>query len=281
MASHRTATRIAAGIVAGLVAAFGLSNTALFAPAKADPARSTANVGSSAGSAFLIDLRRGFDKQTHYLADYSMDEDWIKIAYSPRNIQFDASGMTLELKKSSGPLPYSGSEFQRHGTYGYGRYEVVMTASSGHGAVSSFFTYTGQYWGDPHDEIDFEFVARNPRAVYLNYFRNGVSDGRFVPLWFDITRGDHLYAFEWSPTSIRWYADGIKIREVTTANAKAGIPKTAGRVVANHWAGAGPATHWTGYPTFEHARASYRCISHVPMGQAGVQCSDTVYPARR
>ena len=40
---------------------------------------------------------------------------------------------------------------------GYGRYEVVMTAAKGNGIISSFFTYTGPYFGDPHDEIDFEF----------------------------------------------------------------------------------------------------------------------------
>jgi endo-1,3-1,4-beta-glycanase ExoK len=278
MASLTTA-RVAAGMAIGLAATLAFSGHWIFQPAAADPARNGRK--AAAGAAFITDLRRGFDEKTQYLADCAMDEDWIKIVYDPDNIRFDENGMTLGLRKSRGASPYTGSEFQRQGTYGYGRYEAVLTASSAYGAVSSFFTYTGAYWGDPHDEIDFEFVARNPRAVYLNYFRDGVSDGVSVPLWFDTSRGDHLYAFEWSPDSIRWYADGIKIREVTTATSVAGIPRTRGLVVANLWAGAGPVTGWTGKPQFQQAKATYRCISHVPMGETGSQCSDRIYPLKR
>lgn len=207
-----------------------------------------------------------------------MDEDWIKITYSPRNIRFNKEGMTLELIKTGGRLPFSGSEWQRNGTFGYGRYEAILTASGDPGAVTSFFTYTGGYWGDPHDEIDFEFVASKPREVHLNYFRGGKDDAVDIPLWFNTSHGDHLYAFEWSADSIRWYVDGVKIREVTAATAKAGIPTTTGRVVANLWAGSGAATGWTGEPRFTVARAAFRCISHVPAGRAGPQCSDTFRP---
>jgi endo-1,3-1,4-beta-glycanase ExoK len=273
--------RIAVGAVAGLLAMLTLAGISSFAPAKADPTRSEAISGSPPGSAFLIDLRRGFDKRTQYLSDYKMDEDWIKVVYTPKNIQFDSTGMTLNLMRTGNALPYSGSEFQRQGTYGYGRYEVVMTASSAYGAVSSFFTYTGSHWGDPHDEIAIEFLGRNPREVYLNYFRDGVSHGVSIPLWFDTTLGDHIYAFEWGPNSIRWYADGIKIREVTLADSKTGIPRTTGRVMANLWAGAGPTTHWTGLASFERTKATYRCMSHLPMGKSGLQCSDKAHPARR
>lgn len=266
---------ILAGLAIG-VAIFSLTNLAGSQPAVADPgAPAPLNTGLPAGPGFLTDLTRGYDEKAHYLSDYRMDEDWISIVYRPENVSFDKSGMTLELFKTKGPLPFSGSEFQRKGLYGYGRYEAVMTPSGAAGSITSFFTYTGEYWGDPHDEIDFEFVAQRPREVWLNYFTNGVNDPLSVPLWFDTTAGVHLYAFEWSPDSIRWYVDGVRIREVTTTTSNAGgIPRTTGRVVANLWAGNGPSTGWTGQPNFARTRASYRCISHVPMGQAGPQCSD-------
>ncbi len=275
--ASRTA-RLAACVAIGLAAAISVSNL----PATvAQPApKAPANTGQPAGPGFLIDFTKGHDKRTQYLADYEMDESWIKIAFSPRNIRFGKDGMTLELIKIGGRLPFSGSEFQRHGTYGYGRYEAVLTASDDPGAVTSFFVYTGSYWGDPHDEIDFEFVASKPREVHLNYFRNGTDDAIDIPLGFNASQSDHLYAFEWGPDSIRWYVDGVKIHEVTSASAKAGIPSTTGRVIANLWAGSGPATGWTGEPRFTVARAQYRCMSHVPAGQSGPQCSDTFIPPK-
>jgi beta-glucanase (GH16 family) len=268
MASLSTA-RIAAGAAAGLAVAV----------AWADPVpKASENTGSPAGAGFLIDLKKGHDNTTQYLADYETDADWIKIAYRSDNIRFDKTGMTLQLTKTGGRLPFSGSEFHRRGTYGYGRYEAVLRASDAHGAVASFFIYTGPYFGDPQEEIDIEFMGRAPRQIHLNYFRNGEDDSINIPLWFDSSQGDHLYAFEWAPDSIRWYVDGHKIHEVTSATAKAGIPTTTGRVMVNLWAGAGDTTSWTGEPRFTQAKAAYRCISHVPIAKTGPQCSDSFTP---
>jgi endo-1,3-1,4-beta-glycanase ExoK len=281
MASPRTA-RIAAGVAIGLAAAVSLSNLPALVQAAADPApRSPANTGSPAGPAFLIDLARGHDKTTQYLADYRMDEDWIKIVYRPDNIRFDRTGMTLELTNTGGSPPFSGSEFQRKGNYGYGRYEAVLKASDAYGAVTSFFTHTGPYFDDPHDEVDFEFLGSMPRQVHLNYYKNGKDDSINVQLGFDASKDYHLYAFEWAPDSIRWFVDGEKIHEVTSQTAKPGIPSASGRVIANLWAGAGQAAEWTGAAQFMLARAAYRCISHVPLGSAGAQCSDTFRPPAR
>jgi hypothetical protein len=270
--------RLAAGLaVAALAAVWFQIDSSSWATmtAQAEPSPASRNTGSPAGGAFLMDFRKAIDPRLRYLAEYEMDEEWIKIAYRERNIRFDQSGMTLTLSKSQGKLPFSGSEFQRSGTYGYGRYEVVMTASKHEGAVSSFFTYTGPTFGDPHDEIDFEFLGRTPRHVYVTHFNNSESEQVEIPLWFDVTKADHLYAFEWAPDSIRWYVDGVKIHEVDAGAAKVKIPTTTGRVIVNLWAGAGPTADWTGEAKFTHTAASYRCISHVPIGEIGPQCSDT------
>jgi beta-glucanase (GH16 family) len=150
-----------------------------------------------------------------------------------------------------------------------------VKTSPEYGAVSSFFTYTGPQFDDQHDEIDFEFVGKTPRSVHLNYFRNGKDDAIDVPLWFDSSQAEHLYAFEWASDAIRWYVDGHLIHEVTAARARNGIPASSGHVIANIWAGSGAATGWTGEPRFQSASALYRCMSHVPAGQKGPQCSDT------
>ncbi len=244
-------------------------------PDKTKPAIRRTNTGKKPDGAFLVDLKAGFDGETQYLSEYEMDTEWIKIAFRPGNVRFGKDGMTLELSRTRGKLPFAGAEFQRSGFYGYGRYEAVLKASEGSGAVSSFFTHTDSYFDDPHDEIDFEFVARSPRQVHLNYFHKGESDPVDIPLWFDTAMADHLYAFEWTPESIRWFVDGHMIREVLAGRDGPGIPTTSGRVLANLWAGSGSATGWTGEPMFQRTSAAYRCISHVPMGKGGSQCSDT------
>jgi endo-1,3-1,4-beta-glycanase ExoK len=242
----------------------------------------TRNTGGEPGDAFLLDFQKGDDVANRYLADYDMNTDWLKIAYRSRNIRFDKNGMTLSLEKTRGKLPFSGSEYQRSGVYGYGRYEAVMRASNASGAVSSFFIYTGEYFGDPHDEIDFEWVGRNTHMLHLTYFSHGQSESANVSLWFDAAKSDHLYAFEWSPDSIRWYVDGVMVHEVNAATARVPIPTTSSRVMANLWAGSGPTADWVGKAKFNRTTARYRCISHVPADTTAAQCSDTFkLPSKR
>lgn len=275
--------RVPAALALGAVAAGWLlfdsfdSRAAMTAVAEPVPTQ-IKNTGSEAGDAFLMDLSKAVDPGSRYLAEYEMDQEWIKIAYRERNVRFDQNGMTLTLAKNAGRPPFSGAEFQRNGTYGYGRYEVVLKASDGWGAVTSFFTYTGEYFGDPHDEIDFEFLGRQTRSVYVNYFSHGEKDQAEIPLWFDASQGDHLYAFEWAPESIRWYIDGVKVREVDTTSARVKVPTSSGRVMASIWAASGSAEGWVGEAAFKRTTASYRCISHVPAGRSGSQCSDTFKP---
>jgi endo-1,3-1,4-beta-glycanase ExoK len=284
---------IAAGatVMAGAAGFAFLTHQPSVAVAQAAPQQSAAgpatspgiarNTGREPGQAFLVDFRRGYDSETQYLGDYDLNADWIKIAFKPRNVIFDDTGMMLELVKTTGKLPFSGGEFQRKGWYGYGRYEVVMAASEDHGAISSFFVHTGAYHGDPHDEINFEFVGRSPRRVHLTYFSHGAEDSVNIPLWFDTAQADHLYAFEWAPNLIRWYVDGVKVHEVDAATARIPIPTTSARVIANIWTGAGDTAEWTGAARFAHTSARYRCISHVPLKGSGPECSDNFKPPPR
>lgn len=276
--------RAAAGLGLGLAiaSAVALRPAEVADPfaASAEPQKAAANPRENTGhkpeGGFLIDLKAGFDGETQYLSAYDMDTDWIKIVYKPSNVRWSKDGMKLELRKISGKIPFAGAEFQRVGWYGYGRYEAVLKASSEQGAVSSFFTFTdGMFDGDPHDEIDFEFVGKAPRQVHLNYFHKGENNPVDIPLWFDTAMADHLYAFEWTPDSVKWFVDGHQVHEVTMKSSKFGIPTASGKVIANIWAGTGPATGWTGEPLFQNASAEYRCMSHVPMGKTGKQCSDT------
>lgn len=238
--------------------------------------------GKPAGDAFLIDLAKGFDGRTQYLSNHDIEGGWNEMIYRSDNVRFDADGMTLNAHRNSGrAMPYTMSEFQRAGDYGYGRYEVIMRAAAGDGVVSSFFTYTGPYAGDPHTEIDFEFLGRTPTQLHLNYYsEGGVNNPLVVDLWFDTTAAEHLYAFEWLPNSISWFVDGVLVRRVTAETSSVPLPSFSSRVLASVWVGNGATTQWVGHPTFISTQARYKCISHVPLGESRRQCSDAFgYPA--
>ena len=231
--------------------------------------------------AFLIDFSQGFDSATQSISDWLMDLGWLTVDFSRHNARFDRNGMTLSVtRRSGGPTPYVSAEFERKGFYGFGRYEVVMKSAKMPGVVSSFFTHTDAYLGDPHSEVDFEFTGGKTRELHTNYFWEGQPDALDIPLWFDASEGFHLYAFEWAPEQIVWFVDGVEVRRVHNATASVPVPTTPSRVMANIWAANKQALEWVGEPEGEGASATYLCMSHVPAGQTGRQCSDSFTPPR-
>ncbi len=136
-------------------------------------------------------------------------------------------------------------EIQSKKRFGFGRYEARMRTAAGPGLNSAFFTYTGPPHGvDEHDEIDFEFLGKDPHKVELNYHTNGESQGPIIiDLGFDATQDFHDYAFEWTPDKIRWYVDGKFVAE-TPKNAK--IPRNAGKILFSLWSGAKSSDDWLG-----------------------------------
>lgn len=244
-----------------------------------DPAPPS-NVGKmTPGGSFLMRLSDGFDEATQYRSDYTMEVPWNGSGFAWDNIHYGPDGATLVIqKRRMKSLAYAGAELQRKGFFGYGRYEAIVKAPVGSGLVSSFFTHTDGNFGDPHDEIDIEFLGANTHALHINYFKDGRAAGSFyAQTGFDTSRDFHLYAFEWAPDSIRWFADGNLVHEVQGPAAR--VPRAAGRVIVNLWS-AGPSSRgWLGPRKFkDNASVSYRCVSHVPLGETAAQCSDDYQP---
>jgi len=237
-----------------------------------------ANSGRPAWGAFIVDFAKGHDEEAHLLTDWDIDASWLGVSYRARNIAYGQHGLSLVSRREASRVStHSSAEFQYVGAYGYGRYEAVLRASDAPGVVTAFFVYTGADRGEPHDEIDVEIIGRDPLSLHTNFFRNGKVSPIDIALGFNAAKGDHLYAFEWLPDSITWSVDGVPIRRVTADEAP--IPTTTGRVMASLWAANRSSVEWVGTPTFETATANVRCISHVPAGGTGRQCSDTFVPS--
>ncbi len=225
--------------------------------------------------AFLVRFNEPHDEQQWYTSDFELRDHFMRVAWSPDHATLDGDGLTLSIaRRPTRHNPYRAGEYQRIGRYGYGRYEVVMRAAKGSGLVSSFFTHTDSYFGDPHDEIDIEFLGHKTRELSVNFFTDGKTDEPVVvPLSFDAAEAFHLYAFEWTPEAIRWFVDGDLVH--TARATERPLPDTSGRIIMNIWSGSPAQYDWHGRPDFDSgAAAQYLCASFRPLRGDGDMCSD-------
>jgi hypothetical protein len=225
---------------------------------------------------FFTRLSAPFGDQVFSASHYANAESFYGGDWVPDNITSRAGGAFLEVRRVAGAaLPYTAAEMQSQKTYSYGLYEVVMQPAAGSGLVSAFFTYTGPWFGDPHDEIDIEFLGRDLTKVHFNYFRNGKSiQPATFDLPFDAGAAPHLYAFEWRPDGITWFVDGEPY--YATMPGDPAIPVKAGKVMFSAWTGKPMLEGWHGPAVFrDGSGAQFNCVSFTPLGHETPRCSDT------
>lgn len=224
---------IAAAVLLACAAPLSVSmDFAAPATAYATPATET-----QASDAFAVDFKKG-QPAIFEPSDGWTNGDPFNVFWHKDNVTFEDGTMqlTIDYDSSQDKVPYSGGEFRTKKTYGYGRYEVSMKAIKNDGCVSSFFTYTGSYDGDPWDEIDFEVLGKDTSKVQLNYYRNGVGGHeKMIDLGFDASDDFHTYAFEWHKDKIIWFVDGKEVFRREGAN----LPRTKGKIMMNAWCGKG------------------------------------------
>lgn len=189
------------------------------------------------------------------------------------NVKFAKGNVKLVLTNDrTATRNYTCAEIQTVARYGYGTYEVRMRSAAASGLVSAFFTYAprSERWPG-QDEIDFEFLGKDPNSVQLNYFVDGLGDNRHdVPLGFDASATVSDYAFEWLPDAIRWYVNGKLVHEARKTDDK--FPKRDSKIILSIWNGAGrDMENWLGrfaYPGSQLTAA----VEYVAFTEAGKPC---------
>lgn len=153
-------------------------------------------------------------------------------------------------------------EVQTHARFHYGRFEARMRAAVGSGLNSAFFTYIGPPMNVPeHDEIDFEFLGKNPRTVEVVHWTNGVrGTPKIVDLGFDASTEYHNYAFEWRPDGIKWFVDDKLVHETKPGDQ---IPKNPGKIFFSLWSGS---PEWMGPFTYDQpVHADIVWVKYTPL----------------
>ncbi len=153
---------------------------------------------------------------------------------------------------------WSGEFRTKYNNYRYGRYEVRYAApvanptvpSGGGNFLSTMFVFRTPKWSD-WNEIDNELEPSIPLAVGYNMIDAtmgatmypsgnaaagcaGSGTGCTGTLTGYKNTDTHTYAFEWTPTSVTWFLDGVMIHQFS-GSASDPIPTKSAKIMMNLW----------------------------------------------
>tara|TARA_B100000073_G_scaffold320247_1_gene299791 strand:- start:1017 stop:2078 length:1062 start_codon:yes stop_codon:yes gene_type:complete len=135
--------------------------------------------------------------------------------------------------------PYRGAEYRTIDEFLYGRFEVKMKTAIGSGVVSSFFTID-DYWANGQSstsnwrEIDFEALGNISNAIQTNIitaYETHHEELIYTPFY--PYNSFHIYAFEWTPLSIKFFIDDQLVRQ--DYNDYVSTHNTAQKIMMNIW----------------------------------------------
>lgn len=123
---------------------------------------------------------------------------------------------------------YDGGEIRSVDLFRYGTYAVRLRTPIAPGSITAFFLYEGKYRSD---EIDIEIFNDGSRlALLTTWVRGQITNHASVTLPFDPTSGFNDYTIEWTSSSVRFYQNGVPLREFRSK-----VPRNAMHVMANAW----------------------------------------------
>lgn len=196
---------------------------------------STSRGGSSAvggSSPFVLDWEDDFT--TWNSANWALQSftwDGNLATFSPTNVAVANGVLTMSLTNAAvgSTKPYLGVEARSTKTITYGKISARMRFAKGSGVVSGLVLFYTPYPNCDWNEIDIEHLGNSATSSQLNAM---VFAGTYNPsctasvtptqeplvtsLGFDAEADYHLYDVEWTPASVKYYADGVLLRTWTT-----------------------------------------------------------------
>jgi beta-glucanase (GH16 family)/GR25 family glycosyltransferase involved in LPS biosynthesis len=140
--------------------------------------------------------------------------------FSPSNLSITdgAPAKITVCHEDMGVRQYSSASLTTRESFLFGRFEAVLKPPKVEGLIIGMFLHRDS----PRQEIDIEFLGKDPCKMLINVYYNPGCDGaRFdygyrgtpvlVDLVFDATSDFHTYAIEWEPDELRWYVDGVLV----------------------------------------------------------------------
>jgi len=193
--------------------------------------------------------------------------------WSARAVNIQGGVLRLSLdRESSSSDDYICAEIQSEERFGYGAFEAVVRIPFASGTNSNFFTFIGPPQNQPHNEIDFEFIARTGPTLQTNTYVEGTGGNEALTPVADPDDW-HEIAFIWEPDRLRWFLDGILIRDVDRDK----VPDLPQKIYLSTWSTTvltdwlGP-FQWDGPLVFQVDRVSYTPLGAECRYQGSILC---------
>lgn len=201
------------------------------------------------GSARADDLPFFYGNKKIDTRNWYVSNGWTNGEHQSCEWQADAltdNGDNLQIKisdKAGKTRPIACGEIRTKKLYSYGKYEARIKAATSSGVNTAFFTYAGYPSKTVHDEIDFEFLGKDPKKVQVNYWVDGKQNATMIDLGFDASKDFHNYSFVWTPSKISWFIDDKLVHE-TASDAK--IPTHPQNIFFSLWTSSKNIEQWMG-----------------------------------
>jgi beta-glucanase (GH16 family) len=182
-----------------------------------------ATMMAGAAQAGVLDFSDDFDtfdetrwsKGNHDLGRSKLD---------PANVSVSEGNLGIKLPART----TNGGEISSDALYGHGSYTARIKVPNAPSSITGFFLYEAP---DYASEIDIEVFNDTSRKIMFSTYAGGKqTHTQTMTLPFDATAGFHNYRFDHAPGSIKFYADGVLMKEWTD-----GLPQTSMRLYANAW----------------------------------------------
>ena len=203
-----------------------------------------AHAQTANGKSFVENFDR-LDSSRWYISDGWANGDHQNCTWSKKQVSVADGKLKLGfVKEKTKDRDYACGEVQTFKRFGYGTFEARIKAVAGSGLNTGFFSFIGPVHKQPHDEIDFEVLGKEPSKVQINRFVDGKSLGpaKLVDVPGGADKDFHDYAFVWQKDRIAWYVDGKLVDEATDP---AKLPSHASKIFVSVW-GTDTLTSWMG-----------------------------------
>lgn len=190
-------------------------------------------VAQEGGNSFVEEFDR-LDSKRWYISDGWANGDHQNCTWSKDMVLISDGVLKLGIaKRQTKDREYVCGEIQTHKRFSYGTYEARIKAAAGSGLNTGFFTYIGPTHKQPHDEIDFEILGKDPSQVQLNQYVNGKGGNEeFAPVPGGADADFNDYAFVWEKDRIRWFVNGELVH---TVDDPAKLPSHASKIFVSLW----------------------------------------------
>ena len=184
-----------------------------------------AQVGLFAGlaRAGALDFADGFD--TFDEARWTEGDHRLGRSYlDPANVGVAEGNLRIKLPART----LNGGEIRSDALHGYGRYAARMRLPNAPSSITGFFLYEPP---DYASEIDVEVYNDSSRRILFSTYAGGAqTHTQTLALPFDPTAGFHEYRFDYTSGSVRFYADGVLMKEWAD-----GLPADQMKLYVNAW----------------------------------------------